>query len=97
MGGAERATSGTGNSQEAENVRGRFESYKRRHQEALGGLPQSPRIGRIGDQPWSSRRDRSRAYDVAAYREWLRVISPRLAQLCYTRGTPFMSGARLRR
>jgi hypothetical protein len=43
MGGAEEATGSAGEAQEAENISRRFESHKRSHEEALGGLPQSSR------------------------------------------------------
>jgi hypothetical protein len=42
MGGAETATGSTGEVDEAETVGGGLESHKRRHEEALGGLPKSP-------------------------------------------------------
>src|ERR1022692_4075594 len=49
MGGAETATGTTGEAQETEDVGGRFESHKRSHEEALGGLPQSQESGGVVD------------------------------------------------
>jgi hypothetical protein len=49
MGGAEAATSPTGEAQKAEVVGSRFESHKGSHEKALGGLPQGPQSCGLAD------------------------------------------------
>src|ERR1019366_8101489 len=51
MGGAEAATGPTGQAQEAEVVGGGVEGHKGSHEEALGGLPQSPKGCGVGPRP----------------------------------------------
>jgi hypothetical protein len=61
MGGAETAGP-TGKAQEAENIGGRFESHKRSHEEALGGLPQNARICGVSPKHGKSRRSNARCF-----------------------------------
>jgi hypothetical protein len=80
MGGAETATGPTCEAEETEVLGGRFGSHKGSHEEALGGLPQSPRIGGVSPTPEGSRR--SDALDPVMTLATTRIVKAAALSFC---------------